>query len=235
MKFHLSIISLLLTFSSLTSFSQFPLENQLEVSSLTPHRIEGELVFLQYLNTPDSAGFVVYDEQLNWMTTLDHSGISQYEFQYIGYISRYLFDDDDGIEFVVRDGQSGISDVHILNEDDTVIQSFQNRYINSGSCEDWDDIQNVGDHAVMHLSILNGSTQFVHSLPGRYNCCLCAEVANDPVMGCTYPDAMNYDPLAVQDDQSCQYNTCPGDFNNNLMIDTLDLLEFLSVFGSDCG
>lgn len=235
MRFLTSTLLLICFLQSPSTFAQFPLENQLNVSSLSPQRIEGELVYIQYFNLADSAGLVVWDAEFDWLTTLDHSVVAQHDSQYIMYVSRYLFDDDDGIEFLVRDGGGGISDVHILNEDETIIQSFENRYIESGSCEPRDDIQNIGDHAVMLLTTLNSSNQYQYSLPGRYNCCHCTEITVEGFAGCTYPDALNYNPLAEQDDQSCLYNTCPGDFNNNLVIDTLDLLEFLSVFGADCG
>lgn len=58
--------------------------------------------------------------------------------------------------------------------------------------------------------------------------------------GCTYPDALNFNPGAVFDDGSCVFDpsdcvdNCPGDFNNDNVVNTADLLTFLSVFGTVC-
>jgi hypothetical protein len=55
--------------------------------------------------------------------------------------------------------------------------------------------------------------------------------------GCTYPDAENYNPSASLDDGSCTFDcvtACPGDFNDDGVINLTDLQFFLSVFGSVC-
>lgn len=58
--------------------------------------------------------------------------------------------------------------------------------------------------------------------------------------GCTYPDALNFNPVAVYDDGSCVFDpsdcvdNCPGDFNGDNVVNTSDLLTFLSVFGTIC-
>ena len=58
--------------------------------------------------------------------------------------------------------------------------------------------------------------------------------------GCTYPIASNYDPEATIDDGSCEFltselcNGCMGDLNNNLQVDTGDLLLLLTVFATEC-
>ena len=63
--------------------------------------------------------------------------------------------------------------------------------------------------------------------------------ANEPV-GCAYPDAENFDPLAAFDDGSCVFElACPEgncfyDFNGDGGVGATDLLEFLVVFGSEC-
>lgn len=57
------------------------------------------------------------------------------------------------------------------------------------------------------------------------------------IPGCTYADADNFDPLANVDDGSCTFTvggTCPGDFNDDNLINTTDLLAFLGVFGTVC-
>lgn len=55
--------------------------------------------------------------------------------------------------------------------------------------------------------------------------------------GCTDSTALNYDSTATMDDGSCYYETgsaCPGDLNGDCMVDTADLLEFLTSFGNIC-
>jgi len=79
--------------------------------------------------------------------------------------------------------------------------------------------------------------------------------------GCTYSAAVNYNPEAITDDGSCVFDECdlqsefdigfntgydlgfaaaqaaagcPGDFDGDLMITTLDLLDFLTLYGTQC-
>ncbi len=57
--------------------------------------------------------------------------------------------------------------------------------------------------------------------------------------GCAYPDAINFNPVAVFDDGSCVFdlvteNECPGDINEDGVINTADLIVFLGVFGTIC-
>lgn len=56
------------------------------------------------------------------------------------------------------------------------------------------------------------------------------------VPGCTYLSADNYNPEALVDDGTCTFDidTCPGDFDNDLVVGTNDLLGFLTAFGSSC-
>ncbi len=57
------------------------------------------------------------------------------------------------------------------------------------------------------------------------------------VMGCTYPDAANYNETATNDDGSCTFdiaNPCPTDLNGDGQTTTSDLLIFLGAFGTDC-
>jgi len=56
--------------------------------------------------------------------------------------------------------------------------------------------------------------------------------------GCTFPDASNFDPAALIDDGSCELELvepCTGDLNGDGVVSTLDLLDFLSAYGSTCG
>lgn len=55
--------------------------------------------------------------------------------------------------------------------------------------------------------------------------------------GCTYMTATNYDPAASIDNGACNFaipETCTGDLNGDNVVSTLDLLDFLSVYGSSC-
>ena len=80
----------------------------------------------------------------------------------------------------------------------------------------------------------------------------------DDVEGCTYADALNYNPIALIDNGTCifedcnledAYNEgfengvdsvicpeddCPGDYNNDGTVSTADLLQFLILFGTIC-
>jgi hypothetical protein len=55
--------------------------------------------------------------------------------------------------------------------------------------------------------------------------------------GCTYLVSPNYDSEATIDDGSCEIspeNSCTGDLNGDQLVNTTDLLNFLSVYGSNC-
>ena len=64
---------------------------------------------------------------------------------------------------------------------------------------------------------------------------------DDEIMGCTYPSAENYNPLATDDDGSrlltgaCQ-STCglQHDSDNDGLVGSSDLLTLLTEFGSAC-
>ena len=49
--------------------------------------------------------------------------------------------------------------------------------------------------------------------------------------GCTDDTADNYDPSAIVDDGSCEYNTCIGDLNDDLLVSVADILVMLGTFG----
>jgi hypothetical protein len=55
--------------------------------------------------------------------------------------------------------------------------------------------------------------------------------------GCTDPSANNYNPDAVCDDGGCVFgggSTCQGDLDGNNIVNSADLLVFLSAFGTSC-
>jgi len=57
------------------------------------------------------------------------------------------------------------------------------------------------------------------------------------VWGCTYDGASNYNPNANRDNGSCEFTVapnCPGDVTGDGIVNTADLLDILSVFGSTC-
>ena len=60
-----------------------------------------------------------------------------------------------------------------------------------------------------------------------------------PLEGCTYPNAVNYDPMATVDDNSCTFDGtesggCTSDLNGDGSVTTADLLEFLISYGQLC-
>ena len=55
----------------------------------------------------------------------------------------------------------------------------------------------------------------------------------DEVVGCTFPTAPNYDPLATMDNGTC-ISSCYGDINGDGHIQLEDLLDLLQFFGLYC-
>ena len=59
-----------------------------------------------------------------------------------------------------------------------------------------------------------------------------------PNGGCMYSDATNYDEEANWDDGTCVFDgceeSCPADINQDGLVTTADLLQFLSAFGQEC-
>ncbi|MEC8662811.1 MAG: hypothetical protein VXY03_02945 [Bacteroidota bacterium] len=87
----------------------------------------------------------------------------------------------------------------------------------------------------------------VQSVPGctyAFACNYNAEATEDDgscevesCAGCTYTLAPNYDDSAVYDDGSCTFeflSNCPGDLNGDGVVSSIDLLEFLSLYGEGC-
>jgi len=57
------------------------------------------------------------------------------------------------------------------------------------------------------------------------------------IPGCTYENAMNYDPDATVDNQSCLFNcdsSCPADFNGDAIVGVADLIIFINMYGTTC-
>jgi hypothetical protein len=80
------------------------------------------------------------------------------------------------------------------------------------------------------LNVLGGGDG-VSGMPLGINSLACG-------LGCTYIDAVNFDSFATVDDGTCEFDTgcgsCAGDLDGNGTVNTADLLEFLSVYGTDC-
>ena len=55
----------------------------------------------------------------------------------------------------------------------------------------------------------------------------------DEVVGCTFPSAPNYNPLATMDNGTC-ISSCYGDLNGDGHIQLEDLLDLLQFFGLYC-
>ena len=57
----------------------------------------------------------------------------------------------------------------------------------------------------------------------------------DELPGCTDDDAVNYYPLATDDDGTCIYdNSCSTDINGDNQVTVSDLLLLLGSFGNIC-
>ena len=55
------------------------------------------------------------------------------------------------------------------------------------------------------------------------------------VQGCIYPTADNYNVLATDDDGTCVFaGTCPGDFDDDGLIDVMDILYLLGIYNTPC-
>lgn len=62
-------------------------------------------------------------------------------------------------------------------------------------------------------------------------------IVEDPIEGCSDPEACNYDDNVNLDDGSCLYGsdcTCPGDLNGDGIVGSSDLLVFLSFYAEPC-
>lgn len=129
-----------------------------------------------------------------------------------------------------------------------------------GDCIGFTDIStNVPDEwdwtfagASVVSSGLQNPSAICYNAPGNYAVTLTAAniygstvdiqyitVEECPVPGCTYPNALNYNPLANVDDQSCEFDcdpntTCEGDFNQDGVISVTDLIYFIGLYGNVC-
>ncbi len=106
--------------------------------------------------------------------------------------------------------------------------------------------------AQISSSDLQNPSGICYDTPGNYSVSLTAgniygntvaihyiTVDDCPVPGCTYPNALNYNPLANVDDQSCEFDcdpvvSCEGDFNADGYISVADLIYFIGLFGGIC-
>jgi acetyl esterase/lipase len=63
----------------------------------------------------------------------------------------------------------------------------------------------------------------------------CQGFATDSsIAGCTYQQAVNYQPEATTDDGSCIFQSCLGDLNTDGIVGVSDLLLFIEAYGSTC-
>ncbi|MDZ4823180.1 MAG: PQQ-dependent sugar dehydrogenase [Flavobacteriales bacterium] len=72
-----------------------------------------------------------------------------------------------------------------------------------------------------------------YNAAATYNDCTLCDF--ESCFGCTQTCALNYDPLATHDDGTCEgCIECPGDLNNDGIINVSDLLIFMAAFGTAC-
>jgi hypothetical protein len=104
--------------------------------------------------------------------------------------------------------------------------------------------------AVTTSSALQDPTGICYNFPGTFEITLTSSnaggsssaemtivVESCDIPGCTYPQALNYNPNATVDNQSCTFdcnNDCPGDFDNNGIVGVSDLLIFIALYGTLC-
>jgi hypothetical protein len=80
--------------------------------------------------------------------------------------------------------------------------------------------------------IISGCT---NPIANNYNPLANVDDGSCTILGCVYLAANNYNPLATTDDNSCLFgNDCPADLNNDSVVNSGDLLAFLSSFGTTC-
>lgn len=102
-----------------------------------------------------------------------------------------------------------------------------------------DGVEIPGANASMYIPVASGSYYcVVENSEG------CSRTTNSiewlvasGIPGCTYPAASNYSPEAQVDDGSCVFNlenTCPADINDDGLVNSNDLLDFLAAFGTVC-
>lgn len=141
----------------------------------------------------------------------------------------------------------------------SVTASVNDELICTGQCVDYNATATGGADeftwsfpgATVNASSLEDPQGICYLVPGSYTTTVTASnggnsdvstvsitVATCGVPGCTYPDAVNFNPGATIDDQSCTFDCeeddCPADIDNDGFINTNDLLEFLGVFATSC-
>ena len=112
-----------------------------------------------------------------------------------------------------------------------------------GNCIDDADGDGVCDAAELE-GCLDASAVNYNPLATNAGTCIYPED-----LGCTYPEACNYDEFATADNGACVFpevgydcqgnstgtgSTCVGDLNNSGAVETSDLLVLLSAFGNTC-
>jgi hypothetical protein len=72
---------------------------------------------------------------------------------------------------------------------------------------------------------------------GSYDACGVCNGFNNSCSGCTYSNAINYDPSATTDNGQCLFandESCPGDLSGDGFIGVDDVLMMLSLYNSSC-
>ena len=83
-------------------------------------------------------------------------------------------------------------------------------HVLSGNAGDWNQSAgtNAGDSEWIVLEIDDWSNFGQHTVDGQCDTSGEGGGGNDPVLGCTYPNACNYDNTATEDDGSCDFVGC---------------------------
>jgi hypothetical protein len=83
---------------------------------------------------------------------------------------------------------------------------------------------------------LNATTGCMNPAASNYNADAVVQAGVCSFAGCTDPAAVNFHPANVEaDDSACVYESgCAGDLNADGFVSIADLIQFLSVFGSNC-
>lgn len=138
----------------------------------------------------------------------------------------YQLDFATTVTVAVYDSQGGI----LLDEYTTFLfGNFIFQVCANSSCP-WVEISGIsGPSGYVEVYFLGVTNNFLTLTTSGYAC----------PPGCTDDNACNFESFALVDNGSCEYTSClcPSDFDGNDVVNTSDLLLFMSQFGcsSSCG